>query len=103
MGTNDHAKQTNRNTTQAKPNRYAKLAAKRTTSTITWAQVDGPTIKRAIDAITSCGDAITFGRTSDGGALSITILSGADRPKFYASEVDEAVDMLAAAIEATGL
>lgn len=103
MGTNDHAKQTNRNTTAPKPSRYGSLGTKSSKGPITWAQVDGPSIKRAVDSVTSCGDAITFGRTTDGGALSITILSGTERRKLYASEVDEANDTLAAIIEATGL
>lgn len=103
MGANDHAKQPNRNTTTPKPSRYGSLGTKSNKGPITWASVDGPSIKRAVDAVTSCGDAITFGRTTDGGALSITILSGTERRKLYASEVDEANDTLAAIIEATGL
>jgi hypothetical protein len=44
-----------------------------------------------LDAVRGCvdsGDAILFGRTSDGGALVITILSGDERRKFYPDDAD---------------
>jgi hypothetical protein len=103
VGTNDHAKQANRNTTAPKPNRYAKAAGNKANTAIAWEAVDGRAIKAAISAITACGDAITFGRTQDGGALSITVLTGADRPKFYPTTVEEAEDTLAQLRDATGL
>lgn len=48
-----------------------------------WSDVDPAKIRRAIDAATRAGGAIMFGLTSDGGAYSLCILSGADKVKDY--------------------
>lgn len=103
MGVNDHKSQVNRNAAQPKTGKYGKLGASQAKGEIAWKDVDGPSIKRCIAAVTSTGDAITFGRTSDGGALAVTILSGAERHKLYASQVEEAEDMLRSIEEAAGL
>lgn len=95
----------NKNNTNGKPagaSRYSKLGAKKPQTAIAWAQVSGPKIKECIGFVTGCGDAITFGRTTDGGALSITVLSGAERLKQYATTPQEAEQMLADIIEACG-
>lgn len=42
-----------------------------------------------LDAITSQGDALMFARTSDGGAICITLLREKARDKAYASNQDE--------------
>jgi hypothetical protein len=103
MGANDHKPQVNRNAATGKQGKYGKLRTTKAQGDISWTNVDGPTIKRCIVAVTSTGDAITFGRTSDGGALAVTVLSGQERHKLYAAEVDEAEDMLRSIEEAAGL
>lgn len=53
-----------------------------------------------IDRIVNAGDAIMFSRTSDGGALVVTLYAGEERHKTYApgqEELDEAWEALAQA------
>jgi hypothetical protein len=92
----------NSNGTNATGGRYGKLDKGKPNTAITWAQVDGPTLKACVGFVTGCGDAITLGRTTDGGALSVTILSGADRLKKYATTPAEAKQLLDDIIEACG-
>jgi hypothetical protein len=54
--------------------------------------VDVAGLGQVVDAVIGRGDGITIARTRDGGAISITILSGDARPRGYASsqvELDE--------------
>jgi hypothetical protein len=44
---------------------------------------------RALDQVTSNGDAMLIARTSDGGAVALTLLEGDDRHKLYATNQDE--------------
>lgn len=83
--------------------RYSKLAGAGTKKApIVWSQVSGPKIKECIGFVTGCGDAVTFGRTTDGGALSVTVLSGAERIKQYATTPGEAEQLLDEIIAACG-
>lgn len=84
---------------QSNGGKYAKFGSKGSQTTVRWAQVSGPLIKDAIGFVTSRGDAITFGRTTDGGALSVTILSGSERLKQYATSHEEAEELLMQVIE----
>lgn len=52
---------------------------------------DVPGLANAIDRVIASGDALVFGSTSDGGALSITLLCGNDRYKIYAANDDELI------------
>lgn len=61
---------------------------------ITWADADAGLLAGAIAHWTSGGHAITFGVTSDGGALSISLLSGGKPFKLYASDPDELASLL---------
>lgn len=86
----------NRNT---KEGRYAKRRRNEGDQEVSWATVDSLALAGLVIATTDAGDAVTFARTSDGGALSLTILSGDDRIKeYYASseEAEKAVRQLAA-------
>lgn len=61
-----------------------------------------PRILPAIDSIIRTGDAVILGRTRDGGAVCLTILSGEEREKLYASDEAELValvDAIAGAYE----
>lgn len=90
----------NRNNTNGTSSKYAKFARPEQTQKIAWSQTSGQARAELIDAITATGDAITFGRTSDGGALAITILSGQDRHKLYFKTADEFHDQVPDIIEA---
>jgi hypothetical protein len=54
--------------------KYARLAEGNGASTVSWEEVDGRLIKAAIVATSEDGCALIFGKTSDGGALSFTLL-----------------------------
>lgn len=48
-----------------------------------------------VDAIMAAGDAVIFGATSDGGAVSVTLLQGRERLKRYAADVRELEQLVA--------
>lgn len=54
--------------------KYARLADHADTGTVTWEEVSGPLLKSAIVAASEDGCALILGKTSDGGALSLTLL-----------------------------
>lgn len=62
----------------------------RVVDSITWGQCDSSAILAMLDLCTKYGSAIMFGRTSDGGALSLCILDGDKKIKEYPRS-DEAV------------
>jgi hypothetical protein len=70
--------------------KYARLSERDAGVPITWEDVDGRLIKAALVAATEDGAALIFSKTSDGGALSITVLAGAARDKLYAKSVEAA-------------
>lgn len=66
--------------------KYARLAEQSGGSGVTWEEVDGRLIKAAISAATEDGCALIFGKTSDGGALSFTLLGpGAPVKRWFKS------------------
>ena len=54
--------------------KYAALQAGDAAASVSWDEVDGRLVKAAICAATDDGCALIFGKTSDGGALSFTLL-----------------------------
>jgi len=48
----------------------------------TYAECDPKVLLDAVYAVTNFGDAITFGLTSDGGALYVGVLSGGEVSRF---------------------
>lgn len=63
---------------------------------ISWAMADSAQLADAVAHWTEAGNAITLGRTSDGGALSVTLLAGGERKKLYAANADELDQLLTA-------
>jgi hypothetical protein len=57
--------------------------------TVEWDSVPNQLLRDAICAVTGRGAAIMLSRTSDGGALSITVLDGGERIKEYPRDADE--------------
>src|SRR5689334_15004130 len=53
--------------------------SQRPRSSVDWDQIDQSRIGLLVHAVTKPGAAIMFGRTSDGGALSVTVLDGDNR------------------------
>lgn len=57
-------------------------------------QVDAKVVQGCIDAVVRRGDAILFGRTSDGGAFSIRILSDGGTDIWYPTDASELSELL---------
>lgn len=66
---------------------------------IHWSDIDATTLRLAVDSATRAGAAIMFGRTTDGGALSVCILDGPDKIKEYPHSASEAEALLRAVSE----
>ena len=62
--------------------------------------VDADGLKDAIVAWVGRGYAITFGRTSDGGAVGVHLLAGGEKKSRYFAEVSQLEDFLATVREA---
>jgi len=54
--------------------KYARLSEDAPSNHVSWEEVDGRLIKAALTAISEDGCALILGKTSDGGALSLTLL-----------------------------
>jgi len=59
-----------------------------------------PALGGLIDRILNAGDALMFARTSDGGAVVVTLYAGEARHKTYAADQNELNDAWAALAEA---
>lgn len=59
-----------------------------------WGEVDGKVLARAVACITSRGHAVSYALNRSGTCGCITILAGAERPKYYVESVDEAERVL---------
>ena len=75
------------------PDRWASLIAPEAAIALSWADVEPKLLASAVAAATGAGAALLFSRTSDGGALALTILDGQTKTKLYPSgtQVAEAV------------
>jgi hypothetical protein len=61
---------------------------------VSYSEVDAGALLGAIIAVTDSGDAITFGRTAEGGAYYVGILSEGLLEKFYLDSSKDAQDAL---------
>lgn len=66
---------------------------RRRRSTIAWGQLEPDAIGRWVARLCDAGYGIVLGKTSDGGALSVTILDGDDRYRDYPSSVEDFEDL----------
>lgn len=69
---------------------------------ITLRAVDAETLHGAVASWTEQGHAITFGRTSDGGAVSVTLLAGGQRKSRYFPDVAELESFLQLIAQSAG-
>lgn len=75
--------------------RYSRVGApKPEAAKASWEDADADTLWRTIQEVTSQGDAIMFGLTRDGGAVVLTVLSGDERVKQYATGEEEIAALL---------
>jgi hypothetical protein len=70
--------------------KWTTYASPKGSSTVEWAEVDQSLLAQAVCEITRDGDAILLGSTRDGNSLVLTVCSGDQRIKFYATSADEA-------------
>jgi hypothetical protein len=64
-----------------------------------WNAVDPLVMHRAVAACDAAGDAILFGRTRRGDALSVVVMVGSERVYYYPRDEVEAVEVLRQIIE----
>lgn len=75
--------------------RYARMASDSPRKdAASWEEAEAQDLWRTVCEVTSAGDALMFGRTRDGGALVLTVLSGEERVRNYASNAEEIADLL---------
>lgn len=63
--------------------------SKRPQKSVQWSEVGNQLLRDTVCAIADSGAAIMFGRTSDGGAYSITVLDGDSKIREWPHTVDE--------------
>lgn len=61
---------------------------------VSYSEIDAGALLGALIAITDAGDAITFGRTSEGGAYYVGVLAEGLLEKFYLGSRKDAEDAL---------
>jgi len=76
------------------PNPYAAFRAASVDRVLSFGGVDGNVMRQCVELVTAHGDAILFGRTADGGALSVHILSNGETSKFYVTDASELFELL---------
>lgn len=64
-----------------------------------YGQIEAEKLRLVIDTVTRSGGAIMFGRTSDGGAFSVCVLSGADKLKEYPHTPEELQELIGNLVE----
>jgi hypothetical protein len=74
--------------------RYASLKGSTNGGTLHYSSVGGDVLRNTVEAVTGAGDAILFGRTSDGGALSVQVLHDKKATRFYPSDASELLELL---------
>lgn len=59
------------------------VSDRRSAVSVDWRQIDAETLLEALVLVTDADDAITFGRTADGGAYALVLYSNNSRKRFY--------------------
>lgn len=91
---------TSRKSANGRASVYAALNGKGSDRSLSYGQVSGSLLSECVERVTNRGDAILFGRTTDGGALSIHILAGGEASKFYVTDASELMELLQGLIAA---
>lgn len=79
---------------KATGSRYGGSAKGSPGKSVSYGDIAPEVLHRAVVAVTSAGDAITFGRTSEGGAYYVGVLSDGQLEKWYEDGVDSVQDAL---------
>lgn len=83
------------------PAKYASLSHRLADKALSIRDADADLLRDTIDAVVADGDGIMLSRTSDGGAVSISVYSGGRRATAYATSLDELHDTLVQLKQAT--
>jgi len=82
-------------------NRYERVARSSARKIVaTWEDADQETLWRCVQEVTNQGDAVMFSKTRDEGAVVLTVLSGDERIRQYATTAEEIAELLRAVREA---
>lgn len=68
--------------------RYTRFGSDAARDPLSWGSVHPDVLSETIAAVTDQGDALLFGRTSDGGALSLRVLSGGQTYSEYFATIE---------------
>jgi hypothetical protein len=79
---------------ERKTSRYTGVGGGGGAAGLSFCQVAGDTLRDTVAAVVSNGDAILFGRTSDGGALSVRVLSDGSVDVWYPTDASELQELL---------
>jgi len=79
---------------------YAALHGNSSPGGLSYGQIDGDALRECVERVTNRGDAILFGRTTDGGALSVHVLTGGKAEKFYVTDASELLELITGLCEA---
>lgn len=81
-------------TTNPAVSKFASLAEGNGAGPVSWEEVDGRLIKAAVVAASDDGCALILGKTSDGGALSVTLLHSGPAIKKWPKSAELAESLL---------
>lgn len=73
----------------AKNGRYGHLSTKATEVKTWWNDADESAIGDCVKKVLDAGDAILFGRTRDGGAVRIILMSGDEKASEYVTSAEQ--------------
>lgn len=80
---------------QKQPKQYQERSvSRRNSGAVTWSAVDAGELAHFVHKMTEAGAGVILSVTTDGGALSITVLSGNTRFREWPSSADEALDVM---------
>lgn len=82
-------------------NPYASVGRDRSAAPLSYGQVSGETLRECVVSVVDSGDAVLFGRTSDGGALSVRVLHNGATNAWYATDASELQELLEALVAVT--
>lgn len=74
--------------------RYEGIGGSGPSGGLSYKDVSPEALRNAIEGVSSQSDALVFGRTSDGGAFSVRVLSDKQVYKWYPASVEELQNLL---------
>lgn len=85
----------NRSGNNGRARDFSRIDAGNVDNGLSWHDVDSESIRAAIDAVTRGGGALLFSTSSDGGILTVMVLDGEQKPKYYPKSAEHAERILA--------